>query len=85
MDGGYYPTKLIDKLNKDHELFKSIGEEAAQRIYEEEISRIEKLTGQKFPRWDSDKNTPVVGTPEAYYGSKKHLEHLEEVNILINY
>jgi hypothetical protein len=62
MDGGYYPTKL--DVNKDSELAKLVDRQTAQRIYDEEIARIEKETNVKFPRWDSDKNAPVSGTPK---------------------
>lgn len=60
MDGGYYPTKI----SSSPMLAELVDQPTAQRIYDEEIARIEEKTNSRFPRWDSDKNEPVPGTPK---------------------
>ncbi len=62
MSGGYYPTKL--EIKDGNELLEWVDHNTAQRIYDEEITRIEKETNVKFPRWDSDTNSAVPGTPK---------------------
>jgi hypothetical protein len=62
MDGGYYPTRL--NIKKDSKLVKMVDDATAQKIYNEEIDRIEQTTNVKLPRWDSDNNMPVPGTPK---------------------
>lgn len=58
-DGGYYPTKI----GLPPMLVKLVDGLTAQKIYEEEIAKIEKHSGP-LPRWDSDRNEPVAGTPK---------------------
>ena len=62
MDGGYYPTKI--EVNQDSKLAELVDQKTAQRIYDEEISRVEKETNFKFPRLDSETGKPVPGTPK---------------------
>ena len=58
-DGGYYPTKI----GLPPMLAELVDGPTAQKIYEEEIAKVEAISGP-LPRWDSDKNTPVPGTPK---------------------
>lgn len=58
LDGGYYPLKI----NLSPKLAELVDAQTAQTIYNEEIAKIEKYSGL-LPRWDSETNTPVPGTP----------------------
>ena len=59
MDGGYYPLQISDQPA----LLELVDSVTAQRIYEEEIAALEMRCGP-LPRWDSEKNSPVAGTPK---------------------
>jgi hypothetical protein len=59
LDGGYYPLKI----RQTPKLLELVDAPTAQNIYEEEIALIEARSGP-LPRWDSEKNAPVAGTPK---------------------
>jgi hypothetical protein len=59
LDGGYYPMNI--RLSP--KLAEFVDAPTAQKLYEEEIVMIEARCGP-LPRWDSEKNTPVPGTPK---------------------
>ena len=57
--GGYYPTKV----GLSPVLSELVDAPTAQKIYEEEIAKIEAHSGP-LPRSDSDTNAPIPNTPK---------------------